>query len=301
VRDTLPMRARRRVNADVCPFIHHAACTLRENTSQLSALNACVLAVNVWTLLLTITSEVFIYRRERFLNLRLKVDDQEPPNNLARPMAQPDGSYKTLLELHPAICAGLRASNRAVSQLAKFTSTTICVNVTFSSAFVLVRHSAGYTSVLSLITSTMLIGTRFLTAAFVCSEGLALPGHESVSLYTFMRAVFNRLDTAEEWTPVTDTSRSGRLQLADRQLEERVADHLENVLQMKALPRTKSAIGRAQLRIVDVFAACTGGGGVRQSEETAAEVDMRDAGADEEAPPVKPNGTRRGRGRMQRQ
>ena len=260
------------------------SCSLAENTRDLSVFNAGVLALNCFTLFTIALTESLIYRRENFLNKSLTVDDSFPPNNLSRPsIPLPGGRFASLLDVHSHIAAALRLTNRAVAASAKLCSFTIAANVTLSAAFILSHHSDGFRSVLSLISATMLIGTRFLTASFVCSAGLDDRGHASVSLYTMLHAVFNRLDEAYD---VEELLCSGRIKGFG--LEGMVAEEGEALLQLKELPKTKAVVAGVQEKVNSLLSVCTGSNVVRESSLSA-------GGGGARPPPPPPDDVERGK------
>jgi len=208
-------------------------------------------------------TELFIYRREAYLNKFFKVDDSAPANALARLRKQKDGSTKSMLQLerNAGLKQGLTMTNRSVGGLARLCSITIIANVVATATYVLGSgRSAGSSSALSLISATMLIGTRFLTAAVVCSEGLAVPGHECVSLYTLVRAVFNRLDEAADKRDIHASAESVRLkQMKLEGIAIMAVAGAEELLEMRTLPATKAAIVSGKKNVLSLLAACTGG------------------------------------------
>ena len=264
----------------ICPATAAAplphSCTLHENTRGLSAFNAAILALNFFTLFTILLTELLVFRRERFMNKNFTVDDAFPSNNLSRPsIPLPDGGYASLFDKHASLAAALRLSNRAVAASSKICSLTIVCNVSLSAAFILSQRSDGFRSVLSLISATMLIGTRFLTASFVCSAGAATDdrGHASVSLYTKLHAVFNRLDEANDVENNVKTSATPSGRLKGFGLEQLMADKGEDVLQLKQMPKTKAALSGVQSKCLAVLSVCTGSDVVREGndeDETAA-------------------------------
>ena len=90
-------------------------------------------------------------------------------------------------------------------------------------------------------------------------------GHASVSLYTKLHAVFNRLDEATDAESHIKGTPSGRL--AGFGIEQFMAEEGENVLQLKQLPKTKAAVAGVQQKLIAILSVCTGSDVVRESQD----------------------------------
>jgi len=140
-------------------------CTLYENTHNLSQYEATALALNIFTLFLVLLTETLVFRREQFLDNVLSYNPRKPANNLS---AEPPDGSPSVLEQHPYVAHMLLWQNLTAGNLARTTCAMVLVNLLVSSVLILGYNSNGSSSIVSLVTNTMLLGSKLLFSAVVC-------------------------------------------------------------------------------------------------------------------------------------
>jgi len=140
-------------------------CTLYENTHHLSHYDAAALALNLFTLFLVLLTETLVFRREQFLDKVLSYNPRKPANNLS---AEPPDGSPSVLEQHPYVAHLLLWQNLTAGNLARTTCAMVLVNLLVSSVLILGYHNNGSSSIVSLVTNTMLLGSKLLFSAVVC-------------------------------------------------------------------------------------------------------------------------------------
>ena len=164
-------------------------CNLYENTHELTTFNKAVLGINALTLVMMLLTEFAVFRREKWLDSVLSYNPRKAARYLTMP--SPDGG-PSVLEQHPYIAHQLLWQNITAGNLARATVVMVLVNLLLSSILILGFYQDGTRSFTSLITNTLLLGSKLLWTSVVCLQ--SKNSNQGVSLYKTTRVSFNVLD-----------------------------------------------------------------------------------------------------------